>query len=247
MSRLSKQEGGIGQVFIISLIVVIAAVTGVIIWRITKSDNDSKKNTNISVPANYSSETNQCMRLLNNSLFCSFAKNTDISKQQYIATGTVTSSSGSSSYTIQNDGQGNTQVTYIANGNQVSAISLDGSTFIQTGASATWLEYSGNNLGSAAVTNPVSNFNLNFSSYIPAGVTVDSQGTAACGSLTCNKYKVNVASNPTATQYVYFDTSDYLLRQWTCSNLTSNTSVNLNFSYEPVTITRPTPVQQISS
>ena len=188
------------------------------------------------------------MKAYNDSNLCAFANHTNIASQQYVAIGTATTGSGTSStFTVSNDGKGNTEVTYGSNGQEVSSISLDGVTYVQEGTGTTWLEYSSGAVGATAVPNPTSGFDLNFNSSTPAGVTVTKEGTSACGSLSCYGYKVVDVATPTTTAYVYFDTHDYLLRHWTSNDTTTGVSVNLTFSYKTVTITKPSPVQQITT
>lgn len=243
MSKLAKRQDGLSSLLIIALVVAVLVVVGVVIWQVTKTSPTKSVSTTVS-----GTNSSACVKAVGSSSFCAFATNSNISSKEYIATGTATTSSGqTSSYTVQNDGKGNTEVTYTSAGKQISAITLDGSTYLQSGSGTTWIEYTGSQSSAVSVPNPVSGFNLNFTSNIPKGVTVNSEGTAACGSLTCNKYKVNLASTATATQYVYFDTSNYLLRQWTFSDSSTKISVNLTFDYQSVTITKPSPVQQIST
>jgi hypothetical protein len=248
MTRLSSNEKGVGGSLVIIVIVVVLAVAGVITWQLTKKSPSSTP-TSSSVSAKTASSaavSSACLKQFNDNSLCAFAEHTNISSQQYVAMGTATSATGTkSTFTVKNDGKGNTEVIYGSNGQQLTSISLDGVTYIQSAPGGTWYEYSGSSLSSAtSVPNPTSGFNLNFTTTTPAGVKVTKIGTASCGSLSCEEYKVVVASAPTATQYVYFDTSDYLLRQW-ASNEPGGVSVNLTFSYPAVTITKPSPVQQI--
>lgn len=250
MPKLKNHEKGVGSVFIIAIVVVLA-VAGVVTWQLTKkSSPKTPSSTNSTNTANTSgSVSSSCLKAYNDNALCAFAEHANISNQEYVATGTATNSTGSkSTYTVKNDGKGNTEVTYSSNGQQLSSINLDGATYIQTGTSSSWLEYSGTSLGAAtAAPNPTSGFKLDFTTSTPAGVSVTKEGTTSCGSLTCYKYKVIDSSTPTATEYVYFDTSSYLLRQWTSNDTSSGISVDLTFSYPSVTITKPSPVQQIST
>lgn len=250
MPKLTKNEKGLGQTFIILAVVVVLAVAGVAIWQITKKNNTNKPmaNTAATTPVSGTAPSSSCQKAFNDSSLCAFAAHSNINSMAYVANGTATTATGAqSNYTVQNDGRGNTEVTYSSSGNQVSAITLDGVTYVQTGSNATWYEYSTGSSSATSVPNPTSGFNLNLSSTIPKGVTVSKIGTVSCGSLSCYKYKVSVASTPKAVEYVYFDTKDYLLRQWTSTDSSTGISVNLTFSYPSVTITKPSPVQQITT
>lgn len=256
MSKLIKNENGIGQVLVIAIIVVVLVVAGLIIWQATKTKKSPTSNiapTSASTTKTTSKPlvSSACQKVFNDSSLCAFAAHSNISTMAYNATGTSTSATGSkSTFTVVNDGKGNTEVTYSNGGQLLTSVTLDGNTYVQTGAGGTWYEYSGSSLGSAqSVPNPTSGFNLNFTTSIPAGVSVSKVGTSACGNLTCNQYKVTDSSTPTTTEYVYFDTTNYLLREWTSNDTSTGVSVDLTFSYPsaPITIKMPSPVQQISS
>lgn len=248
MSMLTRNEKGIGQVLLIAIIIVVLVLAGGVIWKLTKKNSNTNTNASTtSASGSQSAVSSTCLQSFKDRSLCAFAEHTNINSQQYAATGTATTAAGATStFTVQNDGKGNTEVTYSSSGKQISSISLGGATYIQEGAGTTWLEYSSAALGQAAAApNPTSGFNLNFTTTTPAGVTVTKQGIVACGSLSCDKYKVVVAATPGATQYVYFDSKDYLLRQWTSSDPSTGVHVDLTFTYQPVMITKPSPVQQI--
>ncbi len=250
MSKISKNEKGIGAILLTVLIVLLVVVVAGTIYELTKKPAKTATVTTTTktatTPSGQYSAT--CYSAFHDKALCTFANHTNISTQQYVATGTTTSATGAqSTFTVKNDGMGNSQISYTNSGKTINEISLDGKVYIQTSAGGTWLEYDNASLGASTVPNPTSGFNLNFQTSTPAGVTVTSQGTAACGNSTCDKYKVITNSNPNATQYVYFDTSSYLLRQWTSSDASTGIKVNLTFSYEPVTIQTPSPVQQITT
>lgn len=247
MPRLTRNEKGVGSAVLIAVIVVVIAAVGVVAWQVTKKSPSKTVSTTISTKAvSTAAESSSCLKEFNDASLCAFAEHTNISSREYVATGTATNATGTkSTFTVKNDGKGNTEVTYGSGGQNLTSISLGGVTYIQSSPGGVWYEYSGSSLGSAtSVPNPTSGFNLNFTSTTPAGVKVTKVGTASCGSLSCAEYKVVVASDPTAIQYVYFDKSNYLLRQWT-STEPGGVAVDLTFSYPSVTITKPSPVQQI--
>jgi hypothetical protein len=247
MSKLSKNQKGMAQLYVIIAVIIVLAAGGVIAWQATKKSTPTAPSNTAS--ANTATVSSACLKAYNDSSLCAFAEHTKIANQQYVAIGTATSGTGTTStFTVSNDGKGNTEVIYGSNGQEISSISLGGITYIQEGTGTTWLEYSSSTSGSATVApNPTSGFDLNFNTATPVGVTVTKEGTSACGSLTCYGYKVVDVSTPTTTAYVYFDTHDYLLRHWTSNDTTTGVSVNLTFSYHSVTIAKPSPVQQITT
>lgn len=72
-----------------------------------------------------------------------------------------------------------------------------------------------------------------------------SLGKEACGDLTCFKYEL-VNSEATADddkQYIYFDDKEYLMRKLVMESKT-NGSTSINYSYEKVAITEPSPIKE---
>jgi hypothetical protein len=248
MPKSNKSESGLGQIFIVAIIIVVLAVAGVLIWSLTKNSNNNSSSNSTTSTANTADVNSNCQNYYHDSILCAFANHIGLSAYSYTASGTATSSTGTqSSFTFANDGKGNREITYTSSAGKLSMIVLDGSEYIQSGSDTTWLEYSGSNISSATpVPDPTSNFNLSFSSTELAKYSFAKEGTVACGRLSCVKYKVNIVASPAITQYVYFDTSSYLLRQWTYNDPATGVSVNSNLSYQAVTITKPSPVQQVS-
>ena len=143
--------------------------------------------------------------------------------------------------TLSSDGKGNTSLVATSNGQTLSSISLNGSTYIQTGAGATWIEYPVGSAGNPSESsNPASSMNIGVGSN---GITYKAEGTASCGSLTCYKYEVLDSAQPGATQYAWFDTSSYKLREWQESDSTEGT-VTMLVTYQAVNITAPSPVEK---
>lgn len=250
MPKLTKNESGIGYVFIIILVVVVLAAAGLIAWKVTKKNSNPSTSSTAATAKTVSNTavSSACMKAYNDSALCAFAGHTNLSTQSYVATGTAVNSSGvHASFTSQSDGKGDTSVVYSSNGEQLSSISLDGNTYVQSSPGTTWIEYSKNSLGSAAVPNPTSGFDLNLNNSASKQVTVIKDGTTACGDLTCYKYQVEDPSTPDAIEYVLFDTSSHLLREWISNNSSTGEAVSVSFAYQSVNITKPSPVESFSA
>jgi len=246
MLKSLKDNKGIASNVLIPVLVVVVVIAGLVIWQATKSSNKTSSSSSKTTASKVSfPESSSCVKEFSDQHLCAFALNEQINNKQYTAVGTVTNKSGSkASYTVDNDGKGNTEVSYNANGQAISSIQLDGITYVKEGTTATWLEYSAGSASVPTVASPTSGFNLNFVSSTPSDVKVLYEGQVSCGSFSCFKYKVNVTSTPTATNYVYFDNSKYLLRQWTSTDSSTGINIDLSFNYNPVSITKPSPVQQ---
>jgi hypothetical protein len=244
MPKIPKIEKSFGREFILIIILVVLVVAGFVTWQVTKKNSTG----NLKYVINNSVQNSTCMKYYNDQAICRLALNLNFTKRSYEATGTVTTASGTINYAIQSDGKGNSDVSDISKNAQVSSIKLNGKTYIQPSANTTWLEYTAANLGSAdTVTNPVSGFNINFNNNTPSEYKITKEGTAVCGNLTCDKYQIIVAAIPDSTQFIYFDAGSYLLRQWTSSNPSAGTSLNLTFIYPKVVIATPLPVKKVTN
>lgn len=239
MSSTGKK--GLSQVALFILAVVVLIVVGVFYLETYKHSTTTSTSTKTTPSV---AESSSCLKAYNDKALCAFAEHMKISTQQYIANGTATNSSGGvSNYTVKNDGKGNKEVVYTSSGNQITSITYGGTEYVQTGSGATWYKSPASTTTASVATNPTSGFTLNLSNGKTVGVTVTKAGTASCGKYSCDKYKVVTDSTPNATQYVYFDSSKYILREWTYNNPTSGISVDLTFNFQPVTIIKPTSAQ----
>jgi hypothetical protein len=245
MTKLSDKQMGVSRIIVVVAVIVVLAAAGVLTWALTKKSS----NNNTTPPTSTVAVNSNCQNYYHDSTLCAFANHISLSTYAYSASGTATGSSGTQySFTFKNDGKGNREIIYTANNEQISAIILSGAEYIQSGSGATWLEYSGSSLGSVQnVPDPTSNFNLSFTTTELAKYSFNKVGTVACGSLSCVKYKVNILASPAIVQYVYFDTSSYLLREWSYNNPATGVSVTSNISYSAITISAPSPVQQVTT
>ena len=253
MSKITKHEGGVGNIIIIAIIVIVLVVAGVIIWQVTKK-SPSKPSSSITNSTATTSSTNPnissaCQKIFNDDKLCAFAEHTNIDTISYIANGTAYEGSNGTkiSFTVQHDSKNNSFLTYSKNGQQISIINFNGVTYMQDGLNTTWLEYTNSSAAaSAGIPNPVGNFELKFDSSTGTGLMAIKDGTATCGKLTCYKYQIKDTSKPTTIQYVWFDNKDYLLREYSFNNSSTGASADINFLYGSVTIAAPSPVQTVS-
>jgi len=155
MLKLSGNQKGLAQLYIIIAVIVVLAGGGPLPTKQLRITPNSP--TTPAAKAQTATVASACLKAYNDSNLCAFANHTNIASQQYVAIGTATTGSGTSStFTVSNDGKGNTEVTYGSNGQEVSSISLDGVTYVQEGTGTTWLEYSSGAVGATAFpTQPV--------------------------------------------------------------------------------------------
>ncbi|MGD0284315.1 MAG: hypothetical protein ABSB12_01840 [Candidatus Saccharimonadales bacterium] len=250
MARPIKDERGISRKFLVGGIVIVLIVIGVVVWLLTKSssNNTNSTSTNTSTTVNNSVLT-ACINAYHDSELCSYAGNLNIFGTAWTSTGTASNSNGSANFVMENDGKGDNQISYTTASRQVSEITLGNNEYVQIGAGTTWIEYpvGSASIPSAVLSNPQSDFNLSIAGKTASDYTFTKIGNAACGNQSCVEYKLLVTAKPNLTQYVYFNPATRKLMKWVYSNSATNGSINITFTYEPVNITVPSPVQQATT
>jgi hypothetical protein len=250
MTRSIKDERGIGRIFLVGGIVIALVIIGVVIWGL--SGNSTKPNTTSSNSSTAStsstatsSETSACLNAYHDSELCSFAGNINIFNDSWTSTGTASNSNVSASFVMNNDGKGNNQISYTTASRQVSEITLGNNEYVQIGAGTTWVEYpvGSTSIPSYVLSNPQQYFNLSIAGKTASEYTFTKIGTAACGSNNCVEYQLGVVAKPNLTQYLYFNPNTRMLMKWVYSNSKTNGSINITFTYGPVNISVPSPVQ----
>lgn len=247
MTRLSESQSGIGRK-VIFIIIILLVIAGVVTWRLSANSSTNRNGSSPSVSTNnVSNDSSPCLNAYHDSILCAFALHSNILSYSYIATGTAITTSGTTAgFTVKNDGKGNHEVVYIANGEQYSSITFAGTRYVQLGVGAAWTEYSNGSPTNSSVPDPTSGFNLSFTNASSHQYSFINEGTTACGNLNCNDYKVTLLAEQSITQYVYFDTGSHLLRKWTYSDPSTGVSVVMTVDYQSVKITKPSPVQQVT-
>lgn len=243
MNRKSNnQRGAISPLLIVVAVLIVAGI-GLAGWKFISSNKTSPSTSASKTSSNSSSAStgvsSSCLAAYHDSNLCHFAEFApNFTKTAYTAKITNTASGATSTMTLENDGNGNTDLSGSSNGQAINAISLDGTEYVQASGSGPWIAYPSGT--SAPTTSPTTNLNLGFGN----GITFKSMGTAACGSMTCFKYQISDTTTPSATQYVFFDNSSYKLREWQYTSGTTNTDMTI--TYQAVSITKPSPVESLS-
>ncbi|HEV2403512.1 MAG TPA: hypothetical protein VGS08_04900 [Candidatus Saccharimonadales bacterium] len=224
---------GIASITLAMMSLLILAVVGFIGWQIAHHAVLLQKGS-------ATSQHSSCLGTYHDKNLCHYAEhNFSIVDNSFTSNIHVTSPQGIiSTLKFSADGKGNTSVDGTANGQELSTILLNGATYVKTNG-LSWIEYPKGATNAPAQTNPtatmditVGNKDLRFS-YL---------GRMSCGNISCYKYLVGEQSQPATTQYIWFDTTGYLLREWSYQGATGTTDMTIS-SYQPVTITAPSPVQ----
>jgi len=238
-----KDEHGVAHLMLIVLVAVVVAVIGGVAWKVSSNKNGSNSSTGSSALS--AQAKSACMSTYNDSSLCSFeaaSAASPIDKTAYTATLTNNQSGSTSTLTFKQDGKGNTALTMTGGdvAGQFNTIEFGGSTYMQS--DGTWIKYPS---GSAPTQTSDPSTNLDFLSSLTS-TKFTKVGTEACGDLSCLKYQISDNITPNATQYVWFDTSQYKLREWKSTDSTSGTT-DMKLSYGAVSISAPSPVQDFSA
>ncbi|HSX15786.1 MAG TPA: hypothetical protein VLF40_03265 [Candidatus Saccharimonadales bacterium] len=232
-------EQGIAHLGLMIVVLAVLAIIGFAGYTVYNRSGAGKKASTATTTTTADSEakakTTSCEATYHDANLCKFSANADVEKLGFKGELTSTDTDGKVvSMTVLSDGKGNTSITGALN-----MVALDNVTYIET--DGVWYEYpAGDN--SAKDSDPASNLNL----VLGTGLTYTPEGKEACGSRTCFKYALADSSQPSVAQTVWFDTSDYLLRQWKYIDPSTGT-VDMSLSYQSVKISKPSPVQSYSS
>jgi hypothetical protein len=249
MKSIKRDEQGITHLLVVVLIVLVVAVVGFTGYEVVSknksnsnsSSSGSSSSTSGSGTASSSTVAASCLATYHDANLCHFAAYSDMSKVAYKATLKTTDPQGSvTNLTFESDGKGNSTLSGTGNGASMNSIILDGKTYVQDPSSGVWVEYTGAT-APTQTDNPTSSMDFTVGN---AGVNFKPEGKVACGSYTCYKYTVSVATMGGASQTVLFDTSSYRLREWDYSS--SQGSTVMTVDYPSINITAPSPVQQLN-
>ncbi len=182
---------------------------------------------------------NRCLSANNNDQhLCNYQKNyAPLSQSSYTSTVNVTSPQGvPSTLTYSSDGKGNTEVVGNSESQQLSSIILSGDTYVKASGSS-WVKYPSGDANAPAQFNPTATMDVVVGQ---SNLTFENLASAPCGSLTCYKYAISDKTQSGESQTIWFDTTSYKVREWQYEGSTGSTTMTI--SYQPVTITAPSPV-----
>lgn len=241
--NLSRDSRGIAPVLIIVVIVAVLAAAGVGYFIYDRQKKDD-------LPAN-SSLTNQeasairdeCKSVIDDENLCKFAVNWSGTKS-YKMTITTTSQEGPSTTTLETDEQDNTSGVVSQDGKEVSAfITIGKTSYVKDLSDGGWFKYENN----AETETTFEDLEFNFEKDLPEAERTQykAEGKEACGNLECYKYQVIDPKSSDSTTTIWFDTKDFLLRR--VSSTAAGSTSDITYSYEPVTITAPSPIKESPS
>ena len=251
--KYQSDQRGIAHLMYAVIVVVVIAIIAVVGWQVAGKNKNGSTTSSTSSSSSASAKAvanaaqSACMTKLNDKDFCKFTAQEaaqPFEKTASVITMTGTSSGESSTITLKQDGKGNTQLSMDTGGTTFNSIELNGHTYAQTAAGGPWIDYGSST--APGQTNPDSSLTSLLSDLVTTKIT--RIGSEACGNLTCLKYQVSDSTTPTGTQYIWFDTSSYMMREYSETGVTaSGDSMDMKINYQAVTISMPSPVQSLSA
>ena len=235
-------QNGSSPVLVILIVVVIAAV-GAAGYYVYKKQKDSKKSA---TPASQAAQEAAAACDSDDKNICKFYSSWKDSKYY-----TVTSSSTSDGQTTT------TKYVYVmpdkyhltTSGDPgYEVIGIGDVTYTKDTASGTW--YKQTTKKDDSTQDAVEQNNVEFEA--PTSETENAAKTTykfiteePCGNFTCFKYQVIDPSNSSATEYIWFDNKDFLLRKTVTES--PDGKFESTFSYDKADINEPSPVKELGA
>ncbi|PJE65430.1 hypothetical protein COU91_01650 [Candidatus Saccharibacteria bacterium CG10_big_fil_rev_8_21_14_0_10_47_8] len=249
MQKINKNEQqGIAHLLLIVLIAVVVAGIGFAAWRVSSNKKASNGTSSATTAVADKTVQDACNKQLNDKDFCKFASNYKLTGVSYHSVITTVASGKTSTISMDVDGKDNSSMVTSGAGKETAAfISLNKATYMKDESSGSWLKYpAADSTTAPKETDPSSDIKIDSSNLTENNtISYKSLGKEACGKLTCFKYQVVDSQNPGTTQYIWFDTKDYMMQRW--SSKDANGSTDMTFTYKSVTIKEPSPVTDFSA
>lgn len=248
MHKISKNDQrGIGHLLLIILIAVVVAGIGFAAWRVSSNKETSNGSSSAKTAVADKAVQDACNKQLNDKDLCKFASGYKLTGVSYHSVITTVASGKTSVTTMDVDGKDNSSMTTSEAGKETSAfISLNKASYIKDESSGSWIKYPATDTTAPKESAPTSDIKID-SSDITENNTISYKklGKESCGKLTCFKYQVVDTQTPGTTQYIWFDTKDYMMQRW--SSKDADGSTDMTFTYQSVTIKEPSPVTDFSA
>lgn len=219
--------------------IVVLAIIG--LGALGNTDKNQSKTTTSSATINKDVQT-KCMADVNDTTFCRFA-GTFTAVGDYSGVLSSTSSGVTSKVQVAIAANGDGTMT-IQQGDAASSsiVVFGGSTYVQDPTDHQWLSYAlGDSNAPALVDMKKEIAKADFKNSSGQKDQYVNKGTEKVNGLNCYKYQIIDPSKPDQIGYMWFDTSDYLLRKLSSKDAT--TDMTMTFTYGKVSVTQPYPVK----
>lgn len=228
--------GGLAHIQLALLMAVVVAAVGLVAWKVT--DNRSTIATGINQDTQ-----SKCITVVNDKLFCKFA-GVFANVTNYKATISITDQNGASAnYDLAYDGKNNSSMVVKQNGQeQGNIVVYSGVTYSKDYSDGQWFKYGTGDKNTPQFLDLKKEFlKADFKGDNGQKLEYKNLSTEKCGELKCYKYQETDPQKPTETNYLWFDTKDYLLRRVSAND--GKTSTEMTVTYASVSITQPSPTK----
>lgn len=248
MSLRKDIRGALSPILIVVVVIVIAGI-GFAGYKVmnNKKSNDTASNT--ALPAEVKEQIDEeCMKQYNDKDLCKFMSNWEASAE-YKATFASVGADGTKSLTkIEASGDNTSSVMLEGDKETGAFITLNKTSYMKDYEKGVWYKLPAAQAPAASETNPVSELKIdeqeNTTEEAKNTTTYKKIGKEACGNKSCFKYQViDTADTETIESFVWFGDDDYKLARWTTKSKDGSSS-DSTFSYEKVTISEPSPVEE---
>lgn len=238
-NKLQKNESGIAHVLLALLVVIVLAAIGAVAWKV----NDNRSTSSISINKEVQ---NKCTAVVNDELFCKLAGAFG-NVGDYKVTVNSTEEKGTSVVELANDSKGNSSMVVKVNGQeQGNVVVYSGVTYVKDYSDGQWFKYGTNDANKPQTVDLKKEFlKGDFKGDNGQKLEYKKIGTEKCDALTCYKYQVVDPEKTTETDFLWFDTKEYLLRRATVSDSKTGTNVEMTVTYGSVVISLPSPTKDV--
>lgn len=237
--KLQKNESGIAHVLLALMVVVVLAVIGVVAWKV----NNNRSTTSTAVDKVVQ---DKCMTEVNDTLFCKFAGAFG-NVGDYKVTVNSTDQTGASVIELANDSKGNSSMVVKVNGQeQGNIVVFSGVTYSKDYTDGKWFKFAASDTTKPATVDLKKEFlKGGYKGANGQKLEYKKIGTEKCDKLTCYKYQVVDSQKSTETDFLWFDTKDFLLRRATVNDSQANTNAAMTITYVAVSISAPSPTKDV--
>lgn len=237
--KFQKNMSGLAQIQLALLIAVVIAAVGLVGWKV--NDNRSTSSTSINKEVQ-----DKCTAAVNDALFCKFAGAFG-NVGDYRVTVNSTDKTGTSVLELANDSKGNSSMLVKVNGQeQGNIVVYSGVTYSKDYTDGQWFKFAASDTAKPETVDLKKEFlKSDFKGDKGQKLEYKKIGTEKCDKLTCYKYQSVDPEKTTETDFLWFDTKDYLLRRVTVNDSKAGTNVEMTVTYASVVISAPSPTKDV--
>jgi hypothetical protein len=240
---LRTDQRGMGHLGTIMLIVVIAGALGMTGYRVNQSRKD--KTQLQTVADTDKTAVRACNDVIQDRDLCRFTGKYNLDGVSFQMTITTSGKDGTGTSVFQSDGRGNTSMTQQIDGLSSSFILLGKVSYMKDNTDGKWFKFPPSDSSVPKPTNPNNAITVGTTDKTAtSNLTYKKLGKEACGKLTCFKYQMIDKASPETVTYFWFDDVHYQLQHHVVQD--SRGTTDYLITYQPVTITVPTPTKDLS-